>query len=162
MRPAAALALAALLAAACSRPAQVVPDTAAQQEPHRVVGRVAVVGSAPVNLRVAVRTDAGGVYVEGPLAAEVRRLSGAQVEVWGRRDGDVLRAEGYRVVSVDGAPVWQGTVERGPGGGLVLRLADGNTLALDHAPPEIRPGQKVWVQGPTHVGVQTFGIVTSP
>jgi hypothetical protein len=121
-----------------------------------------VVGSAPVNVRVQVRPDAGPpVYVTGPLAAEVRRLGGARVEVRGRRvAGGELEVADYEVVSVEGRPVEQGTVERAPDGGLQLRRKDGGTVRLQGGTQQLRPGQKVWVQGPETVTVQTYGIIT--
>ncbi|HEU0053881.1 MAG TPA: hypothetical protein VFQ39_11925 [Longimicrobium sp.] len=134
-------------------------DRAAQAE--RVVGVVSVVGSAPMNVRVQVRPDAGPpVYLAGPLLAEVRRLGGARVEVRGRRAaGGELEVADYDVVSVDGRPVRQGTVERAPDGGLQLRLKSGETVRLQGGTQQLRPGQKVWVQGPGSVTVQTYGII---
>jgi hypothetical protein len=115
-----------------------------------------------MNTQVLVRPDAGAeVRVEGPLAAEVRRLSGARVAVRGALRGDAVTAESYEVVSVDGQPVHLGVVERPASGGVFLRLADGARVELrGPATAEFRTGQKVWVQGPGSVSVQTFGIVT--
>jgi len=129
----------------------------------RLVGAVTVTGSAPMNVRVTLRPDsASSVFLDGPLAPELRRLSGARVEIWGRREADAVQVSGYRIVSVDGAPVWMGTVER-QGDGLALRLQDGSLIRLRYPPAELQPGRKVWVQGPAaraEVSVQTFGVIS--
>lgn len=143
------------------------PPAPRAQEPERLAGRVAVVGSAPMNVRLSLRTaDGRGVFVEGPAAAELRALGGVEVEVEGRMEGGVFQARGYRVVSVDGRPVLVGVVEAAPGGGLQLRLADGAAVRLAGGADRLRAGQKVWVQGPEQaqgsvrqVQVQTFGVI---
>lgn len=141
--------------AACTPPA-----AARGGEPERLAGRVAVVGSAPADVRVTLRTaDGRTVYVAGPAAAELRALAGTEVEVAGRAEGGVLQATGYRLVSVDGRPALVGTVEAAPGGGLQLRLEDGSAVRLGGGADRLRAGQKVWVQGPTQVQVQTFGVI---
>lgn len=129
-----------------------------------MTGRVGLAGSAPVDVRVALHPAQGpGVWIDGPLRAEIGRLTGAQVEVRGRLDAGTLTAHGYRIVSVDGRPVLMGTVEAAEGGGLRLRTDEGRTVRLGSPPPEIRAGQKVWVQGPgdpaVQVQVQTFGVI---
>lgn len=129
-------------------------------QPVEITGQVAVVGSAPVDMRVSIRSaDGRSFFVEGPWAAELRRLAGAEVAVWGQAEGGVLRASGYRVVRVDGQPVEVGVVERAPGGGLQLRRADGSVVRLSGAADRLRPGQKVWVQGEAVVQVQRFGVI---
>ena len=170
MRGALLLACAALVA--CTRPeaADPAPDgaappsgaaEAAAAQEERVVGRLAVVGSAPVNVRVTVQPDRGGpVYLAGPLLGELRALGGARVELRGRRSGGELVVADYQVVSVDGRPVEMGTVERAPGGGLQLRRRDGGVVQLQGGVQQLRPGQKVWVQGPSSVTVQSYGIIT--
>lgn len=159
----AALALAVLVGAACA-PTPPPADTAAmggtammQSGDGEVTGEVAVVGSAPMNVQVVVQTGRASVRVEGPLRDEIRALSGARVSVQGRMGRDQITATRYRVISVDGRPVLFGTVERA-GDGLALRLDDGSVVALQGATTAFRPGQKVWVQGPTSVRVQVFGI----
>ena len=129
-----------------------------------LTGRVRLAGSAPMDVRVALEpADGPGVWVEGPLRGEIGRLSGAEVEVRGRLDAGTLTAAAYRVVRVDGRPVLVGTVEAAPGGGLRLRTEEGRTVRLGSPPAELRPGQKVWVQGPgdpaVQVQVQTFGVI---
>lgn len=153
MRAALVLALAAL--AACTPPA-----AARGGEPERLAGRVAVLGSAPVNVRLALQTaDGRSVYLAGPAAAELRALAGAEVEVEGRMEGGAFQASGYRIRSVDGRPVLAGTVEAAPGGGLQLRLEDGSAVRLGGGADRLRAGQKVWIQGPTQVQVQTYGVI---
>ena len=165
----AGLLLASLVLVACTRPGAgaSVPGggngaPAAGAQEARAVGRVAVVGSAPMDVRVALQTDGGeNVYLAGPRLAELRSLAGARVEVRGRRDaGGRLTVEDYQVVSVDGRPVETGTVERAPDGGLQLRRRDGSTVRLQGGVQQLRPGQTVWVQGPGSITVQTYGIIS--
>ncbi|WP_420126619.1 hypothetical protein [Longimicrobium sp.] len=149
----AALALAAALAA-CA------PAATRGGGPERLAGHVAVVGSAPMNVRLALRTaDGRSVYVTGPVSAELRALAGAEVEVEGRMERGAFAASGYRIRSVDGRPVLSGTVEAAPGGGVQLRLPDGSAVRLGAGAEQLRAGQKVWVQGPTQVQVQTYGVI---
>ena len=136
------------------------PATARGGEPERLAGRVAVVGSAPANVRITLQTaDGRTVYVGGPAAAELRALAGTEVEVDGRMEGGAFQAAGYRLISVDGRPALVGTVEAAPGGGLRLRLEDGSAVRRGGAADRLRAGQKVWVQGPTPGQVQTFGVI---
>lgn len=129
-----------------------------------VTGRVRLAGSAPMDVRVMVQPAEGpGVRIDGPLRGEIGRLSGAEVEVRGRLEAGTLAAAGYRIVAVDGRPVLAGTLEAAPDGGLRLRTEEGRTVRLGSPPAELRPGQKVWVQGPgdpaDQVQVQTFGVI---
>jgi hypothetical protein len=153
------LVLIAVVLAGCTRPASVPPaDGAAQEE--RVIGVPASVGSAPMNVRTVVAAEGGGsVSVAGPLAAEIRSLAGARVEVRGRRAADrTLVASDYDVLSVNGRPVFMGTVERATDGTLQLRTRT-SVVRLQGAPAAFRPGMKVWVQGPGSVTVQTYGVI---
>jgi hypothetical protein len=142
------------------------PDAAdgTVQQPS-VRGTVSVVGSAPVNVAVVVRDgENGDARIEGPLADEIGRLAGAEVEVTGERRSDpmygsALVASAYRVVSVGGAPVVLGVVERDPTGMLQLRTDDGTVVRLSGPTAGLRVGQKVWVQGPPSVEVRSFGVV---
>jgi hypothetical protein len=144
------------------------PPAPRAQEPERLAGRVAVVGSAPMNVRLSLRTpDGRGVFLEGPAAAELRALGGVEVEVEGRMaEGGAFQARGYRILSIDGRPALVGVVEAGPAGGVQLRLPDGAAVRLVGGADRLRPGQKVWVQGPgqaqdpvRQVQVQTFGVI---
>lgn len=160
-----ALVLAAVVGAACS-PTPPPADTAtaggttmAQAGSVELTGRVAVVGSAPMNTQVVVQTERGSFAVEGPLRDEIRALSGARVTVAGLMARDRITPTRYHVVSVDGRPVLFGTVQRAADGTLALRLEDGSVVSLQGATTALRPGQKAWVQGPTAVRVQVFGIV---
>src|SRR5215217_3394230 len=113
-----------------------------------VAGTLRVVGSAPVNVRLVIQSAGGSAGVGGPLADELRRLAGAEVTLTGRREGGSFIASDYRVRSIDGRPVTLGTVEAAEGDYLRLRTTEGELVYLVAAPGELRPGQKVWVQGP--------------
>lgn len=123
-------------------------------------GKVAVVGSAPVNIQVMLQREGeGALRLTGPLAAELRRANGTVIEAHGELVGQQLEVAEYRVVSVDGQPAWMGTVERAPAGGLQLRTSDGSVVTLRGSTTQFQPGQKVWVQGPPTVEVQAYGVI---
>ena len=146
--------------AGCVAPAPPRPGTAANAPAaDSLAGTLRVVGSAPMNVRVVIQSEGGSTNVGGPLADELRRLSGAEVTLAGRREAGAFVASGYRVRSIDGRPATLGTVEGAEGPYLRLRTADGEIVYLVSAPDELRPGQKVWVQGPRGVIVQSFGTV---
>lgn len=151
--------------AACTppgaQPPASVPDTQTVGETV-LIGVPRVVGSAPVNTRLVLSREGGQqTEIVGPLAAEIRQLDGAQLEVSGRLVRQQLQVSGYRIRAVDGRPVEMGVVEAAPGGGLQLRKADGTVVRLAGGAAGLRAGQKVWVQGPTAVTVQvqTFGVI---
>ncbi len=148
------------LALAACAPVQSAPAGSPGGAADRAVGTVRVVGSAPLPQVVVNEPGGRSVRVTGPLAAEVRRLGGAEVEVWGRASGGAIEAAGYDVRSVEGRPVVAGTVERAPDGGLQLRRRDGGTVRLSGTVAELRPGQKVWVQGASTVQVATWGVIS--
>jgi hypothetical protein len=152
----AALLLALLAACAAPGGAELAPGET------REVGTVRVVGSLPVGTSVVLsRGRSADLVLDGVAAAELAELAGAEVEVVGRRDGGVLHASRYRLVRVNDAEAFLGVVERGRGGELRLRLEDGSVLILAQPPEGLRPGQKVWVQGPAAraVSVQSYGVV---
>jgi hypothetical protein len=161
--------LAGLIMAACAPPngetnsipaaRQAGPDTV------QVHGTVAVVGSAPVDVAVIIRgADGESSRIDGPLAEEIGRLAGADVEVTGIRERDpryvqAVHADRYVIRAVDGRPVITGMVEEAPDGRLQLRTEDGTVIRLVNGPDQFRPGQKVWIQGSATVQVQSFGVI---
>lgn len=157
--------LAVLLMTSCApRPeAQDTPRAVTESEDARLTGTVAVVGSAPISTQVVLRGEDGrSTQIRGPLLDEIRRLSGARVELRGRLSGGALEATGYEIRSVNGAPVEMGIVERNPAGGVQLRKENGEVVQLIGATSQFQLGQKVWVQGPTTqaVRVQSFGVLS--
>jgi hypothetical protein len=165
------LLLAALLMAACtpqngeSPNSSPTPHASGAADTVAMRGTVAVVGSAPMNTAVTLRgTNGQGARIDGPLAAEIGRLSGAEVEVTGSRQADpmhgqVIHASGYTVRSVDGRPVMVGVVEQAQDGQMQLRMEDGRVVRLAGGTGSLRAGQKVWIQGPQSMQVQTFGVI---
>jgi hypothetical protein len=114
-----------------------------------------------MNVQVVVEDSAGrSTTVGGPLVAEIQRLSGAQVALRGRMNRGVLTASSYEIRSVNSAPVEMGVVQRAADGSLQLRKANGQTVSLMGATSQFRVGQKVWVQGPAAVRVQSYGVIT--
>jgi hypothetical protein len=126
-----------------------------------VVGTVRVVGSAPMNVQVVVQPEEGpSVTVAGSLAGELRSLSGVEVAVTGERDGRTIRPTSYEIRSVNGEPVTFGTVgETTANGWVELHTPTGEVIYLTGAADRFRPGQRVWVQGPQAVVVQSYGVV---
>ncbi len=157
--PAVAIALVAM-ATGCA--AAVVGDGGVES----LTGTVQVVGSAPVNVQVVLQPESGpAMRVVGDLASEVANLVSARVTVRGRvspsPDPIVAReieATGYEIVAVNGAPVIVGEVISVDGGGSArLRTEDGAEVVVTGAPASFRVGQKVWVQGPRSLTVQSYG-----
>lgn len=134
---------------------------------NSVTGTVAVVGSAPMNVQVVLRTPEGpGFQLAGPLAEEVRQLSGAVVRVWGRVGSTPdpmaagrIEVADYDIVSVDGAPVVMGEIVAIDGARARLRTRTGEEVYLSGAPGSFQVGQKVWVQGPSSIAVQSYGTI---
>jgi hypothetical protein len=130
-------------------------------------GEVQIVGSAPVNVQVVLQRERGGaVRLIGPLAEELANLSGALVEVRGEvatspdplvdQQVSVTR---YDVVSVNGRPVVLGEIIDVTGDRALLRTAGGEEIHVVGVPGGFRVGQKVWVQGPQSVLMQSYGTI---
>jgi hypothetical protein len=163
---AAAAALASCAPQTAERPDST-PPAPAQGAGDRVVGTVRIVGSAPLNTEVVVDPASGAaVQVAGPLREEIERLAGAEVAVTGQMEsapgtmsGRRIRVTGYDILAVNGEPVVSGVVEGTSGGWVQLRTAQGELVYLSGAPREFRAGQKVWVQGPRSMIVQSYGTI---
>jgi hypothetical protein len=131
------------------------------------VGTVQIVGSAPVNVQVVLQPENGTTTrLTGELVAELERLQGARVAVRGTitpsADPIVSRqidVERYEIVSINGKPVIMGEIISIDGDSARLRTEDGGEVLLPGAPAAFRVGQKVWVQGPQSVTVQSYGTV---
>lgn len=139
------------------------PDTKRQE---RLAGRVVVTGSQPM-VFTTLQLDGGrSVNLAGPLAAELRRLSGGVVTVTGvpttGMPGGGIEVHDYEVTSIDG--------QRPEVGELVVRdgevwLVGSDTLRLSPPLPEelnSRPGAKVWIIGSRSDGalrVQSYGVI---
>lgn len=143
----------------------------AEQE-TRLEGVIRNAGTAPVGREVVLKGDEGeGTPLTGALTPELARLAGARVAVWGRTvERGRLSVSRYQILSIDGAPVRLGTVQRVAGDTVVLRTEAGDLvhlpgLALLGTP--FREGQKVWVQGTEErsggeivVKVYKYGVLT--
>lgn len=148
----------ALLASCTPRTAPADSVAATDTATTPVVGTVRVVGSAPVDIRTVLQTEDGrSLELTGPLRQELRSLSGAVVAVHGTVEGGTLEASDYEIRSVNGEPVVMGVVESVSERWTQLRTPAGELVYLGSAPQEFRIGDKVWVQGPSAVIVQTYG-----
>ncbi|MEX2583678.1 MAG: hypothetical protein WD766_10410 [Gemmatimonadota bacterium] len=142
------------------------PEAAAERG-EALIGFVRIVGSAPVNVQVVLQPEEGrSVRLVGPLVSELERLSGVLVAVRGeiRESADPIvdreiEATGYEILGVDGQPVVTGEITSISGGTAVLRTEAGHEIVLPAPPGELRVGQKVWVQGPQSLSVQSYGII---
>lgn len=125
-----------------------------------------MVGSAPMNTQLTLATTAGSYRLTGDLAVELTEMVGLEVEVWGEAGStpDPLAAGSidvsrYRILDIDGRPVYVGEITRLSSRGATLRTDDGEEIVLSSVPDDFRVGQRVWVQGPEGIAVQTFGIL---
>jgi hypothetical protein len=132
-----------------------------------VLGTVRIVGSAPMNVQLILQPENGrGIRVMGPLQAEIERLAGIRVRLEGvispAPDPMVdrqIEATDYEIISVDGQPVVMGEIVAIHGSSGTLQTADGEEVQLTAIPAEFRVGQKVWVQGPGSIVVQSYGTI---
>lgn len=157
-----------MMAAACTprpEPADSIPRGAGGLA--EVSGIVRVVGSAPVNQQVMLETgDGRRIRLAGALRGELSRLAGLEVSVSGSRasatdplaDAEIDVAA-YEIGMVDGRGVMVGEIIQLQGREAQLRTAEGDLILLTGIPNEFRVGQKVWVQGPAAVTVQSFGVL---
>jgi hypothetical protein len=131
----------------------------------RLVGTVRIVGSAPMNVQVVLQPAQGrSVRLAGPLLPELERLAGAEVAVTGQIepapdplvDRQVQVSE-YEILSINGEPVVMGDVVSVANGWVQLRTPTGEEIFLSGAPAEFQVGQRVWVQGPHSIAVQSHG-----
>lgn len=148
-------------------PADSVPAPVQRSSESTLTGVVRIVGSSPVNVQlVLVTDDQQSVRLTGALAPELEQLAGAEVTVVGRvassPDPIVSRqveVTGYRIVAIDGAPVISGEIVSIAGGSALLRTDSGEEVRLMNIPAGFAVGQKVWVQGPRGIVVQTYGTI---
>jgi hypothetical protein len=170
LNPKMTIAIALVLMLAACAPAGEPPDSIpapAAAGAERLEGTVRIVGSAPVNVQVVLQPEQGrAVRLVGPLATELEQLSGVEVSVTGRveRSSDPvtdrqIHASSYRILRVDGAPVVMGEIVSVTGGSARLRTEEGDEVLLSGVPASFRVGQKVWVQGPRTIAVQSFGTI---
>lgn len=157
-----------LLLLACApqnTPADSVGDLTAEGE-STVRGIVRTVGSAPVNVQVVLVSEGRSIRLVGPLAEELARTAGIEVNVEGtlRPSPDPmadmeLEATGYRIRTANGQPAVMGEIVEIMGDRARLRTDDGEIVILSSVPRDFRVGQRVWVQGPGGITVQSYGIL---
>lgn len=136
-------------------------------EVQTIHGMVRIVGSAPVNVQIVLQPESGGaVRLTGPLRGELERLAGVEVSVMGRLSpspdplvDQEMEATAYEIRSVNGRGVVVGEVVQVTPEEATLRTADGAEIYLRGVPAEFQPGQKVWVQGPETLVVQSYGVL---
>ena len=133
-----------------------------------MAGVIYVAGSEPATV-LTLRPDTGHtVGLEGDLTRELRRLSGARVEVRGALaptgPRDRMVVSDYTILEVDGRRPFVGILATSNGR---LWLVDQDSLALSD--PQVRletlAGSKVWVVADTTVSpapVQAYGVIREP
>ena len=132
-----------------------------------VSGVVRIVGSAPVNVQVVLQAASGRAFrLTGPLRPELEKLSGIEVTVTGRVSPSPdpmvdreLEATSYEIGMVNGRGVIVGEIVRVARPEATLRTEDGREIYLQSIPTEFTEGQKVWIQGPESVVVQSYGVL---
>ena len=136
-------------------------NSAAENAPDSVTGTVSVTGTS-FEQRLVLRTGDSAVRlsVAAPDSAALTRLSGVEVMVTGRRDGNLLEVERFVAVRVAGAQVVDGVL-RNDGGRLSLETHQG-TVQLGNPPDALRGmiGARVWVGGPLDRGPNVYGVIT--
>ncbi|MGH7444323.1 MAG: hypothetical protein ACREKM_05580 [Longimicrobiales bacterium] len=136
----------------------------AAQTPVR--GRVVVSSMGPQPLTT-LQVDSGGPLVlEGPLAAELRTLNGASIEVQGARTSTPpnggIDVERYVILEIAGEAPFVGRLDAS---GTQLTLEDGMTLRLEGLPEPIRTGgaARIWVTGERRgpaIEVRAAGVIS--
>lgn len=157
-----------VLAAACSpraEPADSIPRPPGDLE--TVSGVVRVVGSAPANTQVVLETSEGGqTRLVGALRDEMAQLAGIEVSVSGHAAASPdplvdteIEVVSYEIGMVNGRGVTLGEIVQVENRDAQLRTPEGDIIFLTGIPNEFRVGQKVWVQGPSTLVVQSFGVL---
>src|SRR5690606_4899817 len=121
----------------------------------------------PVNVQVMLDPgDARQIRLVGTLREELQRLAGMNVTVSGRAAPSTdpmadrqIEVATYEIGMVQGRSVVVGEVIQISDSGAQLRTSSGDILFLTGIPNEFRVGQKVWVQGPSTLVVQSFGVL---
>jgi hypothetical protein len=176
----AALVLIGAGSAACGRSTQTISTdaTAARNEatgssrsdPSEVAtlsatGVISVAGSEPATMLTLLRDSGTALQLYGNLASELRRLSGARVEVRGTPArsgaGDGISVSDYAVVELDGRRPRVGVLATS---GELLWLAGQDSLALVDVDGKLGAlaGAKVWVVADTTTspaGVLAYGVL---
>lgn len=125
-------------------------------------GTPAVVGTDRFS-RVILKPAGGGtsIILAGPQARLVGKASGAEVWVAGtRQQGGQFVVSRFEVRTVDGAPAFDGTLERS-GSQYYLVTADGKRHAVNNVPAALQAhvGERVWMTGDLAKGPVTFGVL---
>jgi hypothetical protein len=122
-------------------------------------------GADPMVMVVVRPAQSAPVRVEGSLAAEVGRVTGATVALYGevRADGPwrTIVATAYEILAINGQRPHVGVLMVD---GADVRLEGDSTLRLEGAPDALRRehGSKVYIIGPERRGVLpvvSFGVI---
>jgi hypothetical protein len=161
------------IVAGCKRTKQVrdQPETATipAASETRIEGVAGTMGSDP-GLMIAVRLSNGEqVLVNGPLAPEVGRLTGATLVLVGPVQATtpwrMIVPTGYEVLAIDGQKPQVGVLRVERNGGIWLETSP--PIRLEGTPDALRAqnGAKVYVLGAVRNGVlmvQSFGVIRPP
>jgi len=115
--------------------------------------------------RVVIKPVGGGktVTLVGDQAADVGRLSGADIWVVGQRDSSSrLTVRRFQVRRIDGAPALDGMLSEREGR-LLLVTDDAKEHEISNPPATLRQqvGSRVWVTGSLSTGAVIFGVIRS-
>lgn len=138
-----------------------VRNSSAAVAPDSVTGTVAVTGTS-FEKQIVLRPESGRpirLTVTASDSSALSRMTGVEVRMIGKRNGDVLEVEKFAAVRVAGLPVVDGVL-RNDGGRLVLDTSEG-TIQLGNPPDALRGmvGARVWISGPLDKGPNTYGLI---
>ena len=132
-------------------------------------GVVFLTGTEPTVIVALLGDDASSVTLAGLLRDELRRLSGATVQLSGIRQGEGPMArfdvEGYEVLEIDGEKPVVGILHVRDG---QFSIGEGEaSVRLSAVPDEFsqQSGAKMWVIGPRAADglrVQSYGVIREP
>jgi len=145
------------MSASCSP----VRNSSAAVAPDSVTGTVAVTGT-PFEQQIVLQQENGRpvrLSVTTSDSSALARMTGVEVRMIGKRNGDLLEVEKFAAVRVAGSPVVDGVL-RNEGGRLLLHTADG-PIPLGNPPDALRGmiGARVWVGGPLDKGPNSYGLI---
>ena len=147
----------------------VMTDRESRSEAEHARGRIMITGSEPmVTVSLAIEGESA-VNLTGQLLPELRRLSGATVEVYGTRTGTAPMARfdvvEYEVGEIDGLKPVVGMLRESGGAYRITSGEDETTLAAVPREMSGLAGAKVWVTGVWEGGmlrVQSYGVIREP
>jgi hypothetical protein len=126
-----------------------------------VRGIIAVTGTS-FEHQLIIRASNGAITLlaSGPDSAALTRLAGVETVIAGEKvSPDSIRVASFIAMSVDGAPVMDGTLGYDASGTFIITSSGKHTIA--NPPPSLRDlkGVRIWIAGPLDSGPYSYGII---